>query len=104
MHRRGARTVLRGPRRSNAPGLPGGRLPVGYDLGLLHAYSLAAPATAARIRCEFAHVLDTDAGRTGELVALAQLLQACSRGVHPTLAPLIARRAQELTHSPVPTH
>ncbi|MEU3407670.1 hypothetical protein ABZ766_27505 [Streptomyces sp. NPDC006670] len=80
-----------------------GRLPVGYDLGLLHAYSLAAPATAARIRREFAHVLDTDAGRTGELVALAQLLQACSRGAHPTLAPLIARRAQKLTHTPVPT-
>ncbi|WP_233448000.1 MULTISPECIES: hypothetical protein [Streptomyces] len=80
-----------------------GRLPAGYDLGLLHAYSLAAPATAARIRSEFAHVLDTDAGRTGELVALAQLLQACSRGVHPTLAPLIARRAEELTHTPVPT-
>ncbi|MEU2232566.1 hypothetical protein [Streptomyces vietnamensis] len=80
-----------------------GRLPVGYDLGLLHAYSLAAPATAARVRREFAHVLDTDAGRTGELVALAQLLQACSRGVHPTLAPLIAHRAQELTHTPVPT-
>ncbi|MFI1765272.1 hypothetical protein ACH41H_24875 [Streptomyces sp. NPDC020800] len=80
-----------------------GRLPVGYDLGLLHAYSLAAPATAARIRHEFAHVLDTDAGRTGELVALAQLLQACSRGVHPILAPLIARRAQQLTHTPVPT-
>ncbi|MGW4108741.1 hypothetical protein [Streptomyces sp. NPDC004976] len=80
-----------------------GRLPVGYDLGLLHAYSLAVPATAARIRREFAHVLDTDAGRTGELVALAQLLQACSRGVHPTFAPLIARWAQELTHTPVPT-
>ncbi|MER7509363.1 hypothetical protein ACIP46_14645 [Streptomyces lavendulae] len=80
-----------------------GRVPVGYDLGLLHAYSLSAPATAARIRREFAHVLDTDAGRTGELVALAQLLQACSRGVHPALAPLIAHRAQELTHTPVPT-
>ncbi|MEV7565673.1 hypothetical protein [Streptomyces tanashiensis] len=80
-----------------------GRLPVGYGLGLLHAYSLAAPATAARVRREFAHVLDTDAGRTGELVALAQLLQACSRGVHPTLAPLIAHRAQDLTHTPVPT-
>ncbi|GGS29557.1 hypothetical protein Snoj_25990 [Streptomyces nojiriensis] len=79
-----------------------GRLPVGYDLGLLHAYSLAAQATAARIRREFAHVLDTDAGRTGELVALAQLLQACSRGVHPALAPLIACRAEELTHTPVP--
>lgn len=80
-----------------------GRLPVGYDLGLLHAYSLGAPATAARIRHEFAHILDTVAGRTGELIALAQLLQACSRGAHPTLAPLIARRAQELTHTPVPT-
>jgi hypothetical protein len=81
-----------------------GRLPVGYDIGLLHAYTLAAPATAARIRREFAHVLDTEAGRTGELVALAQLLQACSRGVHPTLAPLIARRAEELTHIPAPRH
>ncbi|MEV0026621.1 hypothetical protein AB0H45_31280 [Streptomyces atroolivaceus] len=79
-----------------------GRLPVGYDLGLLHAYSLAVPATVARIRREFAHVPDTDAGRIGELVALAQLLQACSRGVHPTFAPLIARWAQELTHTPVP--
>ncbi|MFF3085904.1 hypothetical protein ACFVRB_12750 [Streptomyces nojiriensis] len=81
-----------------------GRLPVGYDLGLLHPCSLAAPATAARLRREFAHVLDTDVGRTGELVALAQLLQACARGVHPGLAPLIARRAEELTHTPAPTH
>lgn len=79
-----------------------GRLPVGYDIGLLHAYTLAAPATAARIRQEFAHVLSTDAGRTGELVALAQLLQACARGVHPTLAPLIARRVEHLTGTPVP--
>ncbi|WP_274036482.1 hypothetical protein [Streptomyces sp. MMBL 11-1] len=79
-----------------------GRLPVGYDLGLLHAYSLAAPATAARIRREFAYVLATDAGRTGELIALGQLLQACSRGVHPLLAPLIARHAEHLTGTPVP--
>ncbi|MFH9725818.1 hypothetical protein ACH4M4_23060 [Streptomyces sp. NPDC017254] len=80
-----------------------GRLPVGYDLGLLHAYSLAAPATAARIRWEFAHVLDTPAGRAGELVALGRLLQVCGRGVHPRLAPLLARRAEELTGTPVPT-
>ncbi|KOT46867.1 hypothetical protein ADK41_00520 [Streptomyces caelestis] len=80
-----------------------GRLPVGYDLGLLHAYSLAAPATAARIRREFGHVLDTDAGRTGELIALGQLLQACSRGVHPHLTPLVARQAEHLTNIPVPT-
>lgn len=78
-----------------------GRVPVGYDLGLLHAYSLTSPTTAARIRREFAHVLDTPAGRTGELVALGQLLQACSRGVHPHLAPLIAQRAEHLTGSPI---
>ncbi|MGW6388955.1 hypothetical protein ACWFR1_00320 [Streptomyces sp. NPDC055103] len=79
-----------------------GRLPVGYDVGLLHAYTLTVPATAARIRQEFAHVLDNPAGRAGELVALGQLLQACSRGVHPTLAPLIARQAEHLTGTPVP--
>ena len=78
-----------------------GRVPVGYDLGLLHACSLTSPTTAARIRREFAHVLDTPAGRTGELVALGQLLQACSRGVHPHLARLIAQRAEHLTGSPI---
>ena len=40
-----------------------GRLAVGYDIGLLHAYTLTAPATAARIRRDFADVLDTPAGR-----------------------------------------
>ncbi|MFE9468640.1 hypothetical protein ACFYNW_34365 [Streptomyces virginiae] len=45
---------------------------------------------------------DTDAGRTGELIALGQLLQACSRGVYPHLAPLIARRAEHLTGVPSP--
>jgi hypothetical protein len=79
-----------------------GRMPTGYDQGLLHAYSLPVPAVAARVRPEFADVLDTPAGRVGELVALGQLLQACSRGVHPHLAPLIARRAEHLTGAPVP--
>ena len=79
-----------------------GRLPVGYDVGLLHAYSLATPTTAARIRHEFHHVLGTAAGRAGELVVLGQLLQVCSRGVHPALAPLIAGRAEQLTGTPVP--
>lgn len=79
-----------------------GRLPVGYDIGLLHAYTLTAPATAARIRRDFADVLDTPAGRAGELVALGQLLQACSRGVHAGLTPLLARRAEDLTGTPAP--
>ncbi|MDH6128820.1 hypothetical protein [Kitasatospora sp. GP82] len=46
------------------------------------------------------------AGRAGELVVLGQLLQACGRGVHPTLTPHIARhiahRAEPLTGTPVP--
>ncbi|MFG2395644.1 hypothetical protein [Streptomyces lydicus] len=42
--------------------------------------------------------------RLRELIALAQLFHACARGIHPTLAPLIARRADEFTHTPVLTH
>ncbi|WP_395297195.1 hypothetical protein ACF9IK_29980 [Kitasatospora hibisci] len=79
-----------------------GQVPVGYDAGLLHAYSLTRPATAARIRREFGHVLDTPAGRTGELVAIAQLLQVTARGQHPELAPLLARHAEHLTGRPIP--
>ncbi|GLW02552.1 hypothetical protein [Streptomyces lavendulae] len=79
-----------------------GLLPTGYDVGLLHAYTLPQPATAARIRSEFAHVLDTPEGRIGELVALSQLLQVTGRGAHPELAPHLARRAQKLTGTPVP--
>ncbi|MER6913849.1 hypothetical protein ABT354_19440 [Streptomyces sp. NPDC000594] len=81
-----------------------GRLPVGYDLGILHAYSLPTPAVAARIRHEFAHILDTPEGRIGELVALGQLLQASSRGVHPNLGSLLASWAEQLTGVPVPPH
>ncbi|GAA3710417.1 hypothetical protein ACRWOO_04590 [Streptomyces sp. NEAU-PBA10] len=51
---------------------------------------------------EFAHVLDTPAGQTGELVALAQLLQVAGRGGHPDLAPHLGRRAEHLTGTPVP--
>ncbi|MGW1225017.1 hypothetical protein [Streptomyces sp. NPDC001478] len=79
-----------------------GRVPVGFDAGLLHAYSLLRGETAARIRREFAHVLDTPAGRAGELVALAQLLQVVARGGHPELAPRLARHAEHLTSTPVP--
>ncbi len=78
-----------------------GLVPVGFDAGLLHAYSLNRPATAARIRAEFAHILDTPAGRPGELVALAELLQVAGRGGHPDLAPHLARPAEHLTGTPV---
>ncbi|MGK4580183.1 hypothetical protein [Kitasatospora sp. HPMI-4] len=74
-----------------------GLVPVGYDPGLLHANSLLVPEVAARIRAEFAPVLDTPAGRIGELAALAEMLQAVARGWYPELAPLLADRAAELT-------
>lgn len=79
-----------------------GRVPAGYDPGLLCAYTLRAPATAARARSAFAHVLDTPPGRIGELVALAQLLQVVSRGHHTDLADAITARAQHITGRPVP--
>ncbi|MGZ9928328.1 hypothetical protein ACXNSR_00385 [Streptomyces sp. NC-S4] len=79
-----------------------GMVPHGYDEGLLHAYSLATPRTAARVRQEFAHVLDTPHGRIGELVALAQLLQVADRGHHPELKGDLELRAQHLTRHLVP--
>ncbi|MET8626575.1 hypothetical protein ABZW30_22930 [Kitasatospora sp. NPDC004669] len=74
-----------------------GLVPVGFDPGMLHANSLLVPAVAARIRDEFAAVLDTPAGRTGELAAIAEMLQAVARGWYPELAAPLAGRAQELT-------
>ncbi|MEV8095275.1 hypothetical protein [Kitasatospora sp. NPDC085879] len=82
-----------------------GKVPVGYDPGLLHANSLLVPAVAKRIRAEFP-ILDTPSGRIGELAALAEMLQAVARGWYPELAPLLAVRARELTgiQPPAPAH
>ncbi|MEW2630414.1 hypothetical protein AB0903_01830 [Streptomyces sp. NPDC048389] len=74
-----------------------GRVPYGYDAGLLHANSLFIPDVADRIRMEFASVLYTPAGRVGELAALAEMLQAVARGWYPDLAPRLLARAESLT-------
>lgn len=79
-----------------------GRMPTGFDVGLFHAYSLTVPATAAHIRAAFPDVFHTEEGRTGELVALAQLLQVSERGGHPELTPHLVRRVEQLTGIPVP--
>ncbi|MEW2068912.1 hypothetical protein [Streptomyces sp. NPDC007346] len=83
-----------------------GRVPFGYDVGLLHANSLLVPDVAAHIRTRFAAVLDTPAGRIGELAALAEMLQAVARGWYPDLAPHLAARAEALTgvRPPTPVH
>src|SRR5262249_49853204 len=44
-----------------------GLAPTGYDAATLHSHSLLVPALTVRIRTEFAHVLDTAAGRHAEL-------------------------------------
>nr|WP_241518576.1 hypothetical protein [Streptomyces sp. CB03238] len=74
-----------------------GAVPVGYDPGMLYVNSLRVPAVADRIRAEFAHVLDTPAGHIGEQIALAEMLQAVGRGWYTELAPLLRKRAEELT-------
>ncbi|MET7740300.1 hypothetical protein [Streptomyces sp. NPDC005385] len=79
-----------------------GRMPVGFDAGLLHAYSLTCPATARRIRQEFHSTLNSPEGRVGELVAVGQLLQVVHRGGHPELATPLRLHAKSLTGVPVP--
>ncbi len=69
-----------------------GRAPLGYDAATLYVSSLTAPATAARVRREFADLLDTDAGRFAELVVASEYLQGMERGNNRELeAPLRAR-------------
>ncbi|MFJ9841750.1 hypothetical protein ACIRYZ_15015 [Kitasatospora sp. NPDC101155] len=74
-----------------------GLVPVGYDPAVLWVSSLLVPEVADRIRAEFADILDTPAGRVGQLIALAEMLQAVDRGYYPELAPLLAEQARELT-------
>ncbi|WP_223241560.1 hypothetical protein [Streptomyces sp. CBMA123] len=74
-----------------------GLVPVGYDPAVLWVSSLLVPAVADRIRAEFSDILDTPAGRIGQLVALAEMLQAVDRGYYPQLAPHLADQARELT-------
>ncbi len=74
-----------------------GLVPVGYDPAVLWVSSLLVPAVAHRIREEFVDVLGSAAGRVGQLIALAEMLQAVDRGYYPELAPLLADRARELT-------
>ncbi|WP_198539997.1 hypothetical protein [Streptomyces sp. CT34] len=56
-----------------------GTAPVGYDAANLYLHSLPVPDLAERVRKEFAHVLDTPAGRVGELTACTEILQAAAR-------------------------
>ncbi|MGW2540047.1 hypothetical protein ACWC5I_04040 [Kitasatospora sp. NPDC001574] len=74
-----------------------GLVPVGYDPAVLWISSLRVPPVAVRVRAEFSDVLDSPAGRVGQLIALAEMLQAVDRGHYPELAPLVAAAAADLT-------
>ncbi|MER5629618.1 hypothetical protein [Streptomyces nitrosporeus] len=73
-----------------------GRAPVGYDPAMLLAYSLLAPAFAARVRETFP-VLGTEAGRVAQIVVITELMQSASRGDHPELVPALRALAEDLT-------
>ncbi|MET7810306.1 phosphotransferase [Streptomyces sp. NPDC005395] len=75
-----------------------GTAPTGYDVALLHAYSLGMPETAERVRQEFSTVLDSEDGRFAELVVISELLQTAERGDNAELVPALRQRAQEVWH------
>ncbi|MEU0489939.1 phosphotransferase [Nocardiopsis sp. NPDC006139] len=74
-----------------------GATPVGYDAAVLHAYALAVPETAARVRETFADVLDTEEGRLAQLIICAEIVQAAPRDdLHARLAPHARAHARHL--------
>lgn len=74
-----------------------GTAPAGYDAALLHAYSLAVPEIAERVRMELSDILASEAGRFAELVVITELLQSAERGDHPELVPALRERAGEVS-------
>lgn len=73
-----------------------GVAPQHYDIAALHTYCLLAPATAARIRQEFAEEFGSPAGRFAELAVIAELLQTVSRGDNLDLEPMLRDRVAAL--------
>jgi len=70
-----------------------GSAPAGYDAATLHGYSLLVPATAARVRHELAHILDTPAGHYAELAVISEILDSTTHGENLALAEPLRRRA-----------
>ncbi|MFD5888690.1 hypothetical protein ACFWHQ_22245 [Streptomyces sp. NPDC060334] len=82
-----------------------GAIPVGYDPAMLYVNSLRVPTVAERVRKQFEDILETEAGRLAEQIALAEMLQAVGRGWYTELAPHLRQRATEITgvEPPAPT-
>jgi hypothetical protein len=79
-----------------------GTAPTGYDAAMLHSYSLLIPTTAARIRHELAHLLDTRNGQFAELAAITELLHTTTHGDNLELAGPLRQRAAILLGRAVP--
>ncbi|MFC9188571.1 hypothetical protein [Streptomyces cyaneofuscatus] len=88
---------LAGPRLSILDWEGWGTAPAGYDAALLHAYSLAVPETAERVRRELSDILASEAGRFAELVVITELLQSAERGDNRELVPALRQRAGEVS-------
>ncbi|MYQ47251.1 phosphotransferase [Streptomyces sp. SID4985] len=73
-----------------------GIAPAGYDAAMLHAYSLAVPESAERVRRELSGFLGCAAGRLAELVVITELLQSAERGDNLELVPALRARAREV--------
>ncbi|MFB6580834.1 hypothetical protein ACFCYC_26100 [Streptomyces sp. NPDC056402] len=77
-------------------------MPVGFDAGLLHVYSLRVPEVAACVRARFGDILDMPAGRIGALAAPCEMLQSVARGKFADIADIadiadaLMNRAQTL--------
>ncbi|MFD3646207.1 hypothetical protein ACFWUT_24225 [Streptomyces cyaneofuscatus] len=74
-----------------------GMAPAGYDAAPLHAYSLAVPETAERLRKELSDILASEAGRFAELVVITELLQSAEQGDNRELVPALRERAGEVS-------
>lgn len=74
-----------------------GMAPAGYDAALLHAYSLAVPETAERVRRELSDILASEPGRFAELLVITELLQSAERGDNRELVPALRQRAGEVS-------
>ncbi|TDB77591.1 hypothetical protein E1264_37425 [Actinomadura sp. KC216] len=73
-----------------------GLAPPGYDAAMLHSHSLLIPSATAQVRHELAPILNTASGRFAELVVIAELLHAATRGHCQSLAEPLVQRAGRL--------
>lgn len=76
-----------------------GLAPAGYDAATLLCYSLDVPEIAARVRREFAAVLDTPSGLIAQLAVTARLLLRINDGDYPHMAIPLHRHADRLLNT-----